>query len=870
MTRRSEQDFHDEIEAHLALEAERLAAVENLSPADAAARAHRAFGNVVHAEERFYQSNRWRWLDQARQDLGYALRGLRTRPGFAFTALLTIGIGIGVNTAVFTLFYSLIARPLPVQDPAGLYNLYQQFSGDYSRRVDGMSSLIGWPEYQAYVAGNHTFSALAAYGDIKVALERARDGAALGQFVSCNYFRVLGTRVPLGRGFGEDECTAAGTAPVAVISHRLWRDAFASDSAVIGQGIELNHARLNIIGVAAPGFEGIGLQSADVWLPMLQQPVVDRERDSLLSQETSWLYVIGRLPAGASLASAKRDMRIVARELDARHPGRTTQVSLERGALLNAPEVRREGTLVGGVIGGMALLVLVIICANLMNLLLARGIARRREIAIRLALGGSRRRLISQLITESLVIALGGGAIGVALAAVLPVMLVRVLPLPIHQLDLSIDPTILGFALLLSTLTALAFGLVPALHATRMQLATAIKGGAAGGDGRHHPGRLRAAVVGVQIAGSTCLVILSAVLLRSASRQASLDPGYNPDGVMAIALNLPQLGYDSTRARALYADLTARLTATPGVERVALAENLPLLSRHGEPAKPLDGTDRSVQADWNVVSGEYLSLMQTPLVSGRMFTDAEAATGGERPAIINRTFATLLWPGADPLGHAFEANSRKYRVVGIAANASNISLAERPGPFGYMPAPSGDPRGMQLILRTRGDVSGIEGDLREITRALDPSIVVKAERLTDRMDVALLPAKISSLVSSSLGALALLLAMVGIYGVVSYGVSQRRQEIAVRLALGARADQVVRRMMRIGMPAAVSGLVIGILLAGALSQVLRTLITDIPIVDLVPFVAVTAGLTAIVALATWLPARGASRIQPASALRVEE
>lgn len=870
MTRRSDADFREEIEAHMALEAERVAATEGLTPAEAEARARRAFGNVARSEERFHESTRWLWFDQLKQDLGYALRGLRTRPGFTLTAFLTLGLGIGVNTGVFTLFYALIARPLPVKDPSSLYNIYQSFSGDYSRRVDGMTSLIGWPEYRAYVAGNHTFSGLAAYGDIRVAFERARDGAALGQLVSCNYFRVLGTEVPLGRGFGEDECTAGGTAPVAVISNRLWRDVFAADSSVIGQSIELNHARLDVIGVAAPGFEGVGLQSADVWIPMLQQPVVDRERDSLLSQETSWLYVIGRLPEGASLAVARREMSLVARELDTRNPGRTTEVALERGAFLNAPEVRSEGAMVGGVIGGMALLVLVIICANLMSLLLARGIARRREIAIRLALGGSRRRLVSQLITESLVIALGGGAIGVALAAILPVLLVRVLPLPIHQLDLSIDPTILGFALLLSTLTALAFGLVPALHATRMQLATAIKGAPTGFDGRHHPGRLRAAVVGVQIAGSTCLVILSAVLLRSASRQATLDPGYNPDGVMAISLNLSQLGYDSTRSRALYADLTARLAATPGVEQVALAEALPLLSRHGEPAKPLDGTDRSIQSDWNVVSGEYLSLMQVRLVSGRMFTDAEAATGGERPAILSQTMAGMLWPGEEPLGRAFEANSRKYRVVGIAADAHNVSLSERPGPFGYIPVPPGDPRGMQLILRTHGDVSGIDADLRTIAQALDASIVVKAERLSERMEVARLPARISSLVSSSLGGLALLLAMVGIYGVVSYGVSQRRQEIAVRLALGARSDQVVWRMMRLGLPAAGTGLVIGVLLAGAISQVLRTLMADIPIVDVVPFVLVTAGLSGIVALATWLPARGASRIQPASVLRVEE
>jgi predicted permease len=870
MSRRSDDDFREEIEAHLALEAERVAAAEGLAPGEAAARAQRTFGNVTHSRERFYESHRWLWLERMRQDLAYALRGLRARPGFALTALLTIGVGIGVNTAVFTLFYGLLARPLPVADPGNLYHVYQDFSGEVSRRVDGMRSLIAWPEYRDYLAGNRSFSGMAAYGDIRLAFEGAREGTTLGQFVSCNYFSVLGTTILMGRGFAEDECTEQGTAPVAVVSHQLWQTALAADSSIIGKTIELNKARLTIIGVSDRGFGGIGLETADVWMPMLQQPFVDRQRDSLLPSETSWLYVIGRLKPGSTLTDARRELSIVARALDSRHPGRVTDVVLERGALFNAPEIHREGSIVGGAIGAMALLVLVIICANLMNLLLARGIARRREIAIRLALGGSRRRLVMQLVTESLVIATVGGMIGLALAATLPPLLISLLPSERIQLDLSLDPVIFGFAFLLSSATALAFGLVPALHATRMQLAAAMKGGSARSQGDSRPGRLRAAVVGVQIAGSTCLVILSAVLLRSANRQASLDPGYDPAGVVSIALNLPMLGYDSIRARALYDELTGKLAATPGIDAVALAEQLPLLSRHGEPARPLDGEERSIQSDWNVVSAAFLPLMKIRLVSGRLFTDAEVSGTGERPAILAQRLAGMMWPGQEPLGRAFVSHDVTYRVVGIAADVSHVSLMERPGPFGYIPVTPGDPRGMEIVLKTRGDASRIESDVREVTRLLDPAIVVKMQRLDERMKVAILPARISSLVSSALGALALLLATVGVYGVVAYGVSQRRQEIAVRLALGAEGRQVVRRMMRIGLPAAATGLGIGFLMALGASQVLRSLITDIPVFDVIPFVLVSAVLTAIVALATWLPAREASRVQPASVLRVEE
>lgn len=870
MSRRNDDDFREEIAAHLQFEADRVAAAEGLSPEEAALKAQRNFGNLTRAREQFYESNRWLWLDCLRQDLAYGFRGLRSRPGFALTALLTVGLGIGVNTAVFTLFYSLIARPLPVTDPGRLYNIYQEFSGDYGRRVDGMPSLLSLPEYREYLAGSRAFSGMAVYGKLGLAFEGGRDGGAEGELVSCNYFSVLGASVSLGRGFNADECSPGGSAPVAVISNRTWRDAFASDSSVVGKPIELNHAHLTIIGVTAPGFAGVSLEPADVWIPILQQPLVDRQRDSLLESETSWLYVIGRLAPDAKLSQAQREVDGVARTLDGSHPGRVTKAVLQRGALFNAPEHQREGGVIGGAIGALALLVLVVICANLMNLLLARGIARQREIAIRLALGGSRRRLIAQLVTESLILAIAGGAIGLLMAIGLPPVLIRALALPPVQLDLSLDPMIFGFALVLSTLAALTFGLLPALQATRMQLATAIKGAATSPGDRHRPGRLRAIVVGVQIAGSGCLVIISAVLLRSALRQAALDPGYDPTGVVSISLNLPQLGYDANRSRALYDDLKSRLTATPGIEAVALAEMLPLLSRHGEPARPLDGEERSIQSDWNVVSGSYLPLMKIPLLSGRVFTDAEITSGGEQPAVLSHRLAEALWPGQEPIGRSFEASKVKYRVTGIAADVYHVSLTERPGYFGYLSAPAADPRGMLFVIRTRGDVSAIVNQVTGVAHQLDPAIVVRSQSLTERMDLARLPAKISSLVSSALGGLALLLAMVGVYGVVSYGVNQRRKEIAVRLALGARSDQVVRRMMRMGLPAAAVGLTVGFLLAVGASQVLRSLIADIPIFDVVPFVGASTGLVLIVAIATWLPARAASRVQPGSALRVEE
>ena len=868
--RRKEQDFRDEIASHLQHEADRVAAQDGASPAEAAARAHRAFGNITAAEERFYESRRWLWLDQLRADLGYALRSLRSRPGFALIALLTLGLGIGINTAVFTLFYSVIGRPLPVRDPGQIYNIYQDFSGNYQRQVNGMRSLVAWPEYQDYVRGNRAFTGLAAYGDIDLSYAGSRDGTVRGQLVSCNYFPLLGTAIlPGGRSFAPDECAGPGDGPVAVISHRLWQEAFGGDSSALGVTIEVNRTSLTVIGIAEPGFAGIELQPAEVWIPMTQQPVIDHARAGLLDQDVSWLFMVGRLVPPATLAQARRELSVVARAADVRHPGRTTGVVLAPGALLNFPEARRDGGLLAGAIGMLGLLVMVMVCANLMNLLLARGLARRREIAIRLALGASRARVLTQLLTESLLLGLTGGAIGLLLAGTMPWLVRRMLPPGLIQVDLAVGLPVLSFTLLLTVGTAAVFGLIPAMQSTRLDLASAVKGGASLLGGRLRPTRLRSLAVGVQVTGSAFLLLLASLLLRGAQRQASTDPGFQADGVVAFALNFGQLGYDSTRARGTMAQIVDRVAALPGVSAVALTQDLPLLSEHGEGIRRIDGRELDAPLSLAVVSPSYFDVLGTRLIRGRAFTSAEAARTVDRPAVISESMARRFWPDQDPLGHQFEVEAGSYRITGVAQDAHTVTLAELPSAFAYLAAPVGDPRGLQIVARA-GDLAAIELAVPALARTLDPALVVKAERLSRRLSLARKPAQISSLATSTLGGLALLLALMGIYGVVGYAVTQRRQELAVRLALGARPGQVIALMMRRGLPAAAGGLAVGTVLALAATQVLRTVFADLRRIDPAAFGGMMALLIGAITLATWLPARRASAVQPASTLRVEE
>jgi putative ABC transport system permease protein len=868
--RRTDRDFRDEIDSHLTIEAERLMSQDGLTSSDARAAARRAFGNVAHAQERFHEGRGWAWLERARQHVTLSARTHRNSPMFCLAAVLTLGVGIGANTAIFTMLYSVAMRPLPARGADRLVNVYQQYRGKFSREVNGFPSQISYPEFLEYRRRARSLQSSAVYAQTDFASSGSTDGSIRAGYVSCDYFQTLDARVILGRSFTGDECARLGAPRVAVISYRLWKSQFGGDRGIIGQSIDLNRIPVTVVGVAEPGFAGIELQSVDTWVPATLQLALTHGQDSLVVREASWMTMVGRLAPGATIDQARAELSVIARQQDARFPGRITTVIVSPGAYLNFPEAHRQGAMAGGLVALLGVLIVVIACANVMNLLLARGVTRRREIGIRLALGATRQRLVEQLVVESLFLAALGGLLGAFIAYMLPPIVDRVSPLAGLHIDVTPDANVLFFTLLTSVTTALVFGLAPAFQATSMDLVSAFKGLTSFGSRQVKPSRLRNAVVGVQVGVSTLLLVLAALFFRAARHASGVDPGYATQNVMSFQLNLAQLGYDGSRASATYQALTGRIAAIPGVEGVGLASQMPLLVRNTESIQlPDSGTGtwgtRLTSGFFMFASSGYFRAMRIPLVRGNALDDRFAASGAPG-AVVSASIAETLWPHSEPLGRRIRVGSREYTVTGVAANVRMLSLASETDPFVYLSTPPMS-NSLLLVVRTSGPNAAVDRMLRDIVRELDPQVTVRSERFEDRIATAMRPARVAAAVAAAAGGLALLLAVIGVYGVVSYAVGQRTQEIAVRLALGATGSAVMALILRQGARPLVIGVLAGITLAAGVSQALRSLLLGVSPLDPIAYVGMAALLLGTSFAAMFGPAHRASRVDPARTLR---
>jgi macrolide transport system ATP-binding/permease protein len=879
--RRPDADFREEIESHLALEAERLVAQRGMPADDARFAARRRFGNVTHAEERYHEANRWIWLERWGQHLRHALRTMRRQPVFSLAAILTLALGIGFNTAIFSVFYALGFRELPVRDADRLVNVYHVEQGAQGRPVHGFKEMVSWQDFEAYMlafrtatpAENRVASA-AVYADAPFTFTAEHATRTRGEYVSCTYFATLGVSFARGRGFAGDECARPGDPAVAVVSHAFWTRELSGDTAIIGRRVRINQTPFTVIGVTEPGFAGLQIEPAYVWVPATMQLAVggDEWSDSLLVRDWSWMVMIARLAPDASVKDARAQLATIARQRDRLFPGRDTRVVVTKGAFFNFPEARQTGAIVAAALGVLGALVVVMICANLMNLLLARGLARRREIGIRLAIGASRRQLVEQLLVESGVLAIIGGILGFWLAIMLSSVVTRLDAVEV-QINLSPDWRVLAFTALASLATALVFGLIPAWRATRVDLVSAFKGGGAASGSRSemHPTRLRSVIVGVQVAGSALLLIVAALMVRAARHGSTLDPGYTINGIATFELNLTMLGYTPERARLAYDALLQRIAATPGVQAVSLASPLPLLGRRSDFIREAGaGDDAQINTTMVTATGSHFATLQIPLVAGRAFTDAEVAAAGvagEQPLVISQSLANMIAPGASALGKRLTMGKVNYQVVGIAADGRTTSLSTATTPFIYVPAHPGRDRDLYVLARVAGPLAPLERLVPQLASAIDPTIVVKGQRLSERLALELMPARISSAIAGTMGALTLLLALIGIYGVVSFAVAQRTRDIAVRRALGATDRNVVRLMMRQGSRSVLIGLVVGSVIALGASQALRGVLLGVSPLDPISFGGAIIALLATAALAIYMPARRASRVDPARTLR---
>ncbi len=814
------------------------------------------------------------------RDLRYGARFLGRSPGFALAAIVSLGLGIGGNTAIFSLLSALLLTPMPVAEPERITAIY---TSDFSSTQYGASS---YPDFQDFRQRANAVADVTAYRLTPLSMNAGGDTEiSWVEAVSGNYFSLLGVGAVRGRVLVDSD-DRLDAAPAAVISHALWTRRFASDPNVIGRTLQFNGQAFTIVGVAAREYLG-GLRglSIDAWIPMLpSQALSPAGREPWTAQRGSrGLFLFGRLRSGVSLAQAHAAFDVIAAQLYAEHPqawrtirnaGRAVSVVAERDA-------RVHPDLTGPVAGFVALLLVVVglvlltACANVANLLLARGAARSREIGVRLALGSGRGRLIRQLLTENVLLAAAGGAVGVVVAAWLMNVLISFkppVPVPI-ALDLRLDTSVLFFTLGLSIVTGMLFGLAPAWHASRTDIVPVLKDEAFG---RARRSRLRSAFVIAQVACSMFLLVGAGLFVRSLLSARAIDAGFDPTNMIVMSV-VPELqGFDETRGRNLYERLLTGVATVPGVRSATLAQSVPLGLGGSRRGTSIEGYQTQLGEDtetaYNVVAPRYFETMRIPLLRGRAFTEADRA-GAPPVVIVNDAFARRYWPNADPIGKRISANGSEgpfREVIGVTRTGKYNTLGEDPRPFYYLPLWQEYEGTATLHVKTSGDPRALISPVRDAVRAVDAAVpLFDIKTMEEQMLVALLPARLAGTLLGAFGLLALLLASVGIYGVMSYSVVQRTREIGVRRALGAQTGNLLRLVLGEGMRLAAIGFGIGLAAAVALTRFAASLLYGVTPTDPVTFAGALGLLSGAAFVACYIPALRALRVDPVTALRYE-
>jgi predicted permease len=823
--------------------------------------------NRITSEVRMPQSN---LLSTVKQDLTFAARTLVKNPGFTVAVAVSVALAIAANSTVFGIVNGLLLGALPVREPSRLVSLNQGTSFSY-------------PDYTDYRdQTSQVFDGLTAHFPLIPAnLGGAGEPERIwGQVAAGNYFSVVGIKPAIGRGFTPLEDRAAGGNPVVVLGDGLWRRRFAAAADAVGRQVVLNGQSYTIIGVMPPGFHGTDRALlADFWVPLAMsgQIMPDLAKDNVNADRNShWLMLDGRLKLGVSREQAAAQLNVVQRRLDNAY--RKNQKPRDPISLT------ASGGLAGGLdrfaISFMAMLavlvamVLLIACANVANLMLARAMGRQREIGLRLALGASRRRLIRQLLTESVLLSLIGAVGGFVLAAAATLAISQFtlpLPLPI-KFDFAPDGRVLWFTAALAVVTGIVFGLAPALRATRPDLVTALKDQTTAFGSFRRLG-MRNLLVVVQVSLSLVLLAGAGLFLRSLEKASSIDIGMRPDHVLLMATNPKLSQYSPEKTRQYLAQLRERVSALPGVRSVSYLDSVPLSMGGTSLDFKADGVKdaKQITADVYSAGSHFFETMGLPLLHGRDF-DKQTDAGS---IILNERMAQRVFPNADPIGRRIAEGGKTYEVIGIARNFKSRTLSEAPSDAAFLylearPEEVFSFYGISIVVKTTGDPNAMIRPVRRQIAALDPNLAVSGtETMDEHVDKALLMPRLIAVLLGVFGAVGLTLATVGLYGVMSYSVRRRTREIGIRMALGARAGGVLRLVARQGLALAGIGVAIGLALALMLSRFAASLLYGIGATDPLTFVVVPALLLAVAVLAVLLPARRAARTDPLTALRYE-
>ena len=917
---RHDRELAAEMDSHLQMHIE-----DNLRSGMSAAQARRdaliKLGGVEQTKELYRERRGLPLLETFLQDIRYGLRMLRKNLGFTATAILALAVGIGVNTTVFTAFDALALRPRPVKTPERLVGVYRTTAGE---NHGGFS----FPDYLYYRDHSKTLSDLAMFGggmhvttsDLSVASPQdvAHVAGAIGfhlpqllqgsaqrlscLFVSGNYFRLLGAQPAAGRLFlPEDD--QLGAPPVVVLSGNFWQSQFHSNPAVVGSTIHLNRVAFTIVGVTPVDYLGTLSTVPVLWAPVAARPLVgDGTRESLENRRVAAGVVYGHLKAGVSLPDAEAELNVLAGQLRVAYP------EAERNTGMRVVSERAFGHLdsdtwpiVAATMGAVALLLL-IACANVASLLLARAATRRREIGVRLSLGAGRRRLLQQLLIESTLIALFAGAVGLPLASwTLHLVIVEIasaLPSYWGSIALQVTPDIriFGYTLLISLLTGVTFGLTPALQALRTDVNSALKDNGSMLGQRLSKSRLRDLLIVAQVAACLVLLINSTLLLRGSQRALRVDPGFDGKHVVHLSLEMyePAMGYSQARLFGLNRQLMEEIASLPGVTSVTQASRAPIsggnrfvavLAADAEPPANREGENRRPTTGYSYVLPNYFETLGIPIVNGRSFTVQEADT--QAPVVvISEATARRFWPGQDPIGKRLVIGSVDARppfageqvpfspgseVIGVAGDVRSLFLSNVDDSYIYVPLSQSRQWTSTLLVRTSGNTSALLPLLGRAVRRIDanfPAVAAPLDWMVS-FDPYFVISRIGGILSSIVGTLGLFLACLGVYGMVGYSVVERTHEIGVRMALGAQQEQVLGLVLRESARPMLFGTVIGIVVSAAISRLLSAMLFGLNPMDAISFAGVSLLLIAVALFAGWLPARRAMRVDPMVALRYE-
>jgi macrolide transport system ATP-binding/permease protein len=819
-------------------------------------------------------------MDTLLQDIRFGLRMMRKKPVVFALIVITLALGIGANSATFNLVNAVLGRPLPVNQPNDLIVLYSQ------NPTEGLGN-VSYPDYVDFRDHNPVFSGLIAYSALPISLSAGEQNERVwGEIVTGNYFDMLGVKAAQGRTLMPEDDKTPGGHPVTVISYNLWQHRFRADLDIVGKTISLNGLKYTIIGVAPQEFHGVfyvGFSPA-LWVPMMQQKqMFPGSEDMLNARDNRWLNLMGRLKTGVSPEQAQATMGTMARQLAQEYPKTNENTTLalyrERSARPE-PESAKAVSFAATIFMAMVGLVFLIACANVANLLLARASARRKEISLRLSLGATRGRLIRQLLTESLMLALLSGLVSLGLA-VLAGKAIGAIKLPTDipfEFDLSLDRRVLLFTVIVSLLAGVLFGLIPALRLTKMDLVATLN--AEGGRGSSGPnkGRLRNMLVIAQVAVSMVVLITAGLFVRSMQGAQHIDPGFEIKDTLLLSIDPSLQGYDEARGRMLYRNLLEQIRTLPQVLSASMVSPLPLDFVSNSADVIIDGSDVPLEGGHisilrSIVGPHYFETVRTRLVQGRDFADTDTSES-PKVVIVNETMAKRFWPGQDAIGKRIRLDGptgKFYQVVGIAQNGKYRTIGETPRPYLYLPFSQNYAREyLTIIVHTAGDPKNLIAPVRNQVQSLDRQLPVFAiKTMEEHMARSLLSARMSATFTGIFGLLALILALTGLYGVIWYSVTLRQKEMGIRMALGAQPGDVLKLVLKQGLGMALLGIGIGLLGALGVGQLMSTLLYGVSSMDPLTYASVTLVFLLCALIASYSPARKAAKTEPMLTLKAE-